>query len=245
MKYIPVIHHRTAGFTLVEMAMVLLIISLLLGGLLPTISSQIEQRRMSETRQQLEEIKEALTGYAISRSHLPCPAKSASDGSEDRNAVTGTCNKRVGFLPWAELGVAKTDGWGRIFLYSASNNFTNSTTPFTLTSSRDITIQTRNPAGTLINLSNSNDIPAAVVSTGINGIFGTLDNGTVISSNAPSSNNDNDQKTNANVTGSGILFISRDPAAAINTSDVAFDDLLIWISPNALFNRMVAAGKLP
>jgi hypothetical protein len=24
-----------------------------------------------------------------------------------------------------------------------------------------------------------------------------------------------------------------------------FDDLVVWISPNVLFNRMVAAGKLP
>ncbi|MEQ1915267.1 MAG: type II secretion system protein, partial [Gallionella sp.] len=32
------------GFTLIEVAMVLMIIALILGGLLPTISAQIEQR---------------------------------------------------------------------------------------------------------------------------------------------------------------------------------------------------------
>ena len=29
------------------------------------------------------------------------------------------------------------------------------------------------------------------------------------------------------------------------TKPAAFDDLVVWISPNVLFNRMVAAGKLP
>ncbi len=31
----------------------------------------------------------------------------------------------------------------------------------------------------------------------------------------------------------------------INTNPDVFDDIVDWVSPNMLFNRMVAAGKLP
>lgn len=234
----------TKGFTLVEIAIVMLIITLLLAGLVPTISSQVEQRQSNETRKQLEEIQQALIGYAVAKGYFPCPAVSAASGVEDRTAGACTLGKRVGLLPWSELGVSKTDSWGRMFRYSVTPAFANSTTPFTLTASRDITIQTRTSVtAPLTNFSNASDIPAVVLSNGPNGIFGTLDNGVSIPNTAPSSNNVNDQNTNG--TGGGTTFVSRDFAAPTNGSDLAFDDLVVWISPNTLFNRMVAAGKLP
>lgn len=58
--------HRD-GFTLVEMAIVLLIVTLLLTGLVPTISSQIEQRQRNETRKQLDDIRDALLGFVVSK----------------------------------------------------------------------------------------------------------------------------------------------------------------------------------
>jgi prepilin-type N-terminal cleavage/methylation domain-containing protein len=237
-------HSSTKGFTLVEIAIVMLIITLLLTGLVPTISSQVEQRQSNETRKQMEEIQQALIGYAVAKGYFPCPAVSAASGVEDRTAGVCTGGKRVGLLPWSELGVSKTDSWGRIFRYSVTPAFANSTAPFTLTTLRDITIQTRTSASAaLTNFSNASDIPAVVLSNGPNGIFGTLDNGSVIPNTAPGSNNVNDQNTNG--TGVGTTFVSRDLAAPTNNSDLAFDDLVVWISPNTLFNRMVQAGKLP
>ncbi|MFA6902310.1 MAG: type II secretion system protein [Gallionellaceae bacterium] len=239
---------KQSGFSLIELAIVLFIVALLLGGLLPTVSGQIEQQRRAETRKQLDEIQQALLGYAISKGYLPCPAKSDSDGTEDRTAGICTDNKRIGFLPWTELGVKKSDSWNRLFTYSAPLAFTSSTAPFSLTTARDITLRTRNAAGTLVNLSNANDIPAVVVSHGPNGIFGTSENGVLVTSAAPTSNNVDDQKTNAPTpagTGTGIAFVSRDPAGPASSTDEAFDDIVLTLSPNILFNRMVTAGKLP
>ena len=54
---------RASGFTLVEMAMVLLIVALLLSGLVPTITNQMEQQRSNEARKQLDEIQQALLQY--------------------------------------------------------------------------------------------------------------------------------------------------------------------------------------
>ena len=59
----PTVKKKNCGFTLIEMAMVLMIVGLLLGGLLPTISSQVEQRNVTETRKQLDEIQQALIGF--------------------------------------------------------------------------------------------------------------------------------------------------------------------------------------
>ena len=63
------------GFSLVEIAVVLVIISVLLTIAVVPIAAQIEQRRTEETLRQLETIKEALLGFAIANGRLPCPAR--------------------------------------------------------------------------------------------------------------------------------------------------------------------------
>lgn len=227
------------GFTLVEIAIVLLIVAILLGGLLPTLSSQIEQRQNNETRKQLDEIQQALIGYAVAHGNFPCPAKSFADGSEDRNA-SGSCNKRHGFIPWSALGVAKLDAWGRIIDYSATPAFTNSLTRFKLSDPRDITIMTRDANDNLVNLSNSNDIPIVILSHGKNGYGAALDNGTVLTN---ASANNIDEQSNFTST-LGNSFVAKDPSNR-TTGSGEFDDIVTWVSPNTLFNRMVAAGQLP
>ena len=54
-----------AGFTLVELAVVLVIMAVLIGGMLVPLSAQRDIRNVSETQKQLSEIKEALLGFAI------------------------------------------------------------------------------------------------------------------------------------------------------------------------------------
>ncbi|MBK9351345.1 MAG: type II secretion system protein [Sulfuritalea sp.] len=54
----------TAGFTLVEMAIVLLIVALAIGGGLSVFSAQVEVQKVKETQSALEDAKEALIGYA-------------------------------------------------------------------------------------------------------------------------------------------------------------------------------------
>ena len=234
--------HTQTGFTLVEMAMVLLIIALLLGGLLPTVSSQIEQQHTNETRKQLDEIQQALIGYAVANGNFPCPAKSASDGSENRNIVTGACNNQKGFIPWSALGVAKLDAWGRIIAYSATLAYTNSVAKFQLGSARNITIRTRDlsPPYNPVNLSNNDDIPVVILSHGKNGYGATLDNGVVL--NDPSATNIDEK---ANLAAAGTSFVSKVPSNNTNISGGEFDDIVTYISANILFNRMVTAGKLP
>jgi prepilin-type N-terminal cleavage/methylation domain-containing protein len=57
---------RTHGFTLIELAIVLVIMTILIGGLAMPLSAQIQARRIAETQKILEEAREAIVGYAMS-----------------------------------------------------------------------------------------------------------------------------------------------------------------------------------
>ena len=49
---------------------------------------------------------------------------------------------------------------------------------------------------------------------------------------------------NPNSNNSDRVFVSHIPTASSATNG-EFDDIVIWLSPNILFGKMVAAGKLP
>lgn len=72
------------GFTLVELAMMLLIVGLVLGSMLFTLTAQVEQSNRAETLRRLESAKELLLAFAIANGRLPCPARSNSVGREVR-----------------------------------------------------------------------------------------------------------------------------------------------------------------
>ena len=77
------------GFTLIEMAIVLVIITILIGGLAVPLSTQIQARRVAETNKTLEEAREALIGYAMSNTvSSPCTCTYYADGNGVSDATT-------------------------------------------------------------------------------------------------------------------------------------------------------------
>lgn len=103
---------------MIEIAIVLVIISVLLAVVVVPLSGQIQQQRASETRKQLEAIREALNGYAVANGKLPCPATDGVlFGSSNSNGVEkplggGACDVRVGLLPAATLSISPVDQEG-------------------------------------------------------------------------------------------------------------------------------------
>ncbi|WP_229415627.1 type II secretion system protein [Pseudoduganella armeniaca] len=94
-------HHRnerSRGFTLVEVAIVLVVVGLLIGGLITPLSTQLEQRRVADTRRALEEARDALTGFAIRNGYLPCPPsrppmawRAAAASAAPTSAASASC----------------------------------------------------------------------------------------------------------------------------------------------------------
>ena len=228
------------AFTLVEMAIVLVIVGLLLGGMLAPLSAQMEQRRVADTARALEEARDALAGFAARNGYLPCPAISASNGLEDRIGTRCANGRRLGFLPWATLGVPKLDAWQHLYLYSVTPAFSDSGVPFRLNTPRDITVASRDAVGTLVPASAQNDIPAVVLSQGRNG-FGAFSDVGVQAADMGQGNVDE----KANFQNDGRMFIARGQADNPAAAGGAYDDIVVWLSPNILYNRMLGAQRLP
>lgn len=230
------------GFTLVEMAMVLLIITVLLAGLVPAVSSQMDQQRTNETRKTMSEIKEALIGYAMRNGRLPCsadPTKILGQSGWGTERSPCTASTSYGVVPWVTLGTSETDGWGNRFTYRVTLTFADTTdgtgascpittgTSFQLCSVGDPDIYSDASETTTV----ANDIPAIIISHGKNGAGAYTPQGT----QRPAGSTDEQENTDHS---SDWKYVSH-----IQTSN--FDDLVEWVTPNILANRMVTAGKLP
>lgn len=100
------------GFTLIEMAVAVFIVTLLLGSILVPLGSQVQQRQISDTQKYLEEIRESLVGFAIAYGRLPCPASATSAGVESPVGGGACALNYVGFVPAATLGIATVDNQG-------------------------------------------------------------------------------------------------------------------------------------
>jgi prepilin-type N-terminal cleavage/methylation domain-containing protein len=238
---------RQQGFTLVEIAMVLMIIGLLLGGMLVPLSAQMEQQKNSTTEKLLAEAREALIGYALANGQLPCPADPtiATGQANAGIARTPPCTNgnSTGVLPWATLGLGEADAWGNRFTYRVSADFadaigsatwggcTPTPTPaqasFALCSAGTLDVLAA-AGGTNVAL----DVPAVIISHGKNGAGAYTQEGT---QQPASGNADELENSDGNADNNYVNHIP--------TPD--YDDLTAWISPNILLNRMVAAGKLP
>ena len=244
---------NSPGFSLIELAIVMFIVSIILGGLLTPLSTRLESQNRKQTTTMLAEIKESLMGYAIINGHLPCPDCSdttsgscgdagitANDGIEDGvDSGTGvsprsgntfdSCAFDEGNLPWATLGVPEYDAWENNFRYRVTDSFADDAADCT-TSTSGISFCLDSGGDIDINdedgSSVAQNVPAVVVSFGDN----ANDVGNP-SSASEQENQDND-----------TTFVQEDYRAA-GTNE--FDDLLIWVSPDNLMYKMISAERLP
>lgn len=235
------LHCRQRAFSLVEVAVVLIIVGLLLSTLMSPLSGHLDQRNYSETQQQINEIREALIGFAVANGRLPRPATSLADGAENPVACANDA-ACTGFIPWTTLGVKKTDAWRKLIRYSVTPAYANAA--FALGAVGSKKVQTRDTAGNLSYLIGSANAcsaaspcaPAVIYSAGKNN-WGTNEDGTAF---ADSSANNADEDANEVATS---VFFFRSPSIVPTGGE--FDDIVVWISPYILMNRMILAGKLP
>lgn len=224
---------RQRGFSLIEIALVLVIVGLALGGIVSAIGPQLENKRINDTQKVLEEVKEALMGYAISNARLPKPATSATNGLENPAACGVSDVVCTGLVPWTTLGVTKLDSWAKILRYSVTPAFT--VAPTAATAGTKI-VQTRNAAGVLVNVATAE--PAVIFSSGKLS-FGTTDGGTAIPTQS-AANTNLDEITNNTAS---VTFIQRPVNTATTATGGEFDDIVIWLPRTTLVNRLAQANK--
>lgn len=226
------------GFTLIELAIVLVIVTLLVGGLAMPLAAQIEARRIAETKKIMEEAREAIFGYAMthntggamSRPYLPCP--SIDDNGIENRLATGECNASRGFFPWRDLGTASQDAWGNRVRYEVTAPFSSRVIGFSNADVNSGTIQICNASGCAGPGNVASNLAVALVSYGPNGWGGRTVNNTNMA--APTSANEL-ANTNADT-----IYVSRAPSRP-DSAVGEFDDLVTWIPTALLISRVCPA----
>jgi prepilin-type N-terminal cleavage/methylation domain-containing protein len=122
-----------AGFTLIEIAVVIVVLSLLIAMIAGIATAMLGQQRREATRQRLAGVETAIALFVSQNKRLPCPADGRISGTasgagiEARNDTTDVCEvggaantQTHGVVPWQALGLAEqdvTDGWGNRLTY--------------------------------------------------------------------------------------------------------------------------------
>jgi prepilin-type N-terminal cleavage/methylation domain-containing protein len=257
------------GFTLIELSVVLFIISLLMVGLLGPVGTQIEAQERQQTIDTMNDIMEALYGFAVINRRLPCPDTSGDGISDPIGSATCTAPTGDGWLPWQTLGLnIQGDVWGNRFKYHVTTpgftvfdngicaNGAGAAGDLDLCQVADITILTRGDdistgatTESKFQYNAATAVPAVVVSHGKNVLGATTVLGVVLPATTANTDEVENDDANTNATFYSRSFSEGGAGCADNTTEATilceFDDIVMWISPNILMNRLVNAEVLP
>lgn len=224
------------GFSVLELAISLVISSLIYVSFLGYFVNMSKGSLEKETNAKIREIEAALNKYVQTNGYLPCPASRADSFTSSNlgvstnctlGSVTGTTDVtnasaeiRIGAVPVATLGIDRNyifDGWKNRFTYIVVKNLATNADSFksyAASGTGPIIIQDKN--ANQINL--SNDVSYVLISHGIKGHGAYNIDGTVIKSCGATleSQNCNDD----------YAFVDSEYFSAEDVS--YFDDLLKW-----------------
>jgi prepilin-type N-terminal cleavage/methylation domain-containing protein len=112
--------NKNSGFTLIEIAIVMVVIGLLTGGGISIMRVMTERKVRNENSEYLQQAKEAILSFAEINGRLPWPdTDNNGTGTDNPCALNSTC---TGFLPFADLNIAPNDAYQRAVKYEINNN---------------------------------------------------------------------------------------------------------------------------
>ena len=246
------------GFTLLEHAVSLTVIALLLGSIMIPLQTQIENRKIDETKRMLELAQELLLGFAAAHGYFPCPATASSAGQEPRGTdhLTGGCPVWHGFLPAALLGYRPIDaqGYGLDAWEGAANRIRYAVANTTVGGVTQVLTRANGMRSVALasfgttpffyicqsgSGATANDCGAALTlaSNAAVVVWSVGPNGATGGTSAHEAQNPNPNGGSAD-----RIFVSRGPS---NVPGHEFDDLVTWIPATGLLSRLVLAGHFP
>jgi prepilin-type N-terminal cleavage/methylation domain-containing protein len=262
---------RIKGFTLIEIAIVLLVVSILLGYTVALFPVQQELKQYRAVNDEMDRIIDAIYAYAQVNGRLPCAAslalRNGSPDAEDGNASpdNGTeCNQWYGYLPAKTLGIdgrydvdkLLLDPWGSPYRYQVTANDTNSDDSSSglgvaggdFVTDNDIQSVSMNLLSPDLQICTANPTLLATDTT-CGGAEFTVADGipAVVLSLGKDRGLVNSVVENENLDNTldgttDIVFVK---TARNETAATGYDDIVKWISPNTLYSRMIDAGQLP
>lgn len=144
--------HRSAGFTLIELSIAIVIIGLMTASLFSGLKARMAGQEQRTTVANLRAANLALKSYLAMNDAYPCPAsRLALKGTPDYGKAMEECQTetkrllstrdpetitapgrgdrpvRIGILPFRSLGlpdVAAVDGWGNLLQYAVTESLT-------------------------------------------------------------------------------------------------------------------------
>lgn len=123
---------KQRGFSLVELAVALVILALLLTGAVALLSAQKNTQALKQSRDTTDSLKQHLLNFLTVNHYLPCP-DTDGDGYENRSNTTFVCKRQIGKnspfgrAPYHDLGIPQTqvkDGWGNFIRYAINTETT-------------------------------------------------------------------------------------------------------------------------
>lgn len=234
---------KQRGFSLIELALVLVILTLVLGGALVPLNAQIAHKQWRDTEQSLRAVHDSLLGFVVRNGRLPCPASNASNGMESPQNGGVCTNPYDGYVPAVSLGLNQLDAqgyaldaWGNRLRYAVAKSYSSAFTSIdgiknaglsTLQSELQVCASAAGTTGsscgsaTALSSSGINAPPAVIYSMGKMAAASSADETANQDSNA--------------------IFVNHTLTTSA-ASTGAFDDVVTWLSPYVLYGQIVSAG---
>ncbi|MDH5484760.1 MAG: type II secretion system GspH family protein [Gammaproteobacteria bacterium] len=236
---------KLSGFSLIEMAIVLVIIGFTIGALIVPLGAQREVIKIKQAREELKVIEQAIMGFAIANGRIPCPAIPGT-GVEDP-VGGGVCTNARGFIPVVTLGISGhfncenllLDPWGNPYRYSVTiangSSFTTNVTvvPPPLNA---INVCDGSPCPPATEL--TTEAVAVVYSMGKN--WATMASADEIENGEGTIAGTGCGPANYNISNDDI-YVHRE---SVEIAGSEYDDIVLWISPNILYAKLLEAGVL-
>jgi prepilin-type N-terminal cleavage/methylation domain-containing protein len=245
--------YKRQGFTLLEMSIVLVLVSVIAGSVAVIFSSVLKKHQVEQTLAKMETIQQALYEYRVAFNRLPCPADATTPLGNAQFGIAasnmGSCtggvpavnftggggslqDERQGMVPTQTLHLPDDyafDGWGRRIMYTINRDLTQ-IGAFNIVNGIDPT--------TRMSINNAQGFPNTILagyvltSYGPNGHGAYPRKGGATRLNAGSVNTDElnncDCDSSAASTGINGVFVQKD--ATLNPADNldAFDDIVMY-----------------